>query len=372
MARRPSGALPFLGVGHRPGERCVPGLCAVHAPPPAAPLAWPIELRPLCGDASPPPPVGDRAPPPVCDADLLRKESYVSKTVLEALRRVLFRNVTDEGKPFPFHMERLNAYTHFAGAALVGALLALLYALPDFADAPSDSVLVSRVAAAVSVATFFNSGLYHTLKTVPWLNASLLLFDFVMVFAAFASSGFADVYIYTSGFTLSQWQTAADPLLSCGCVVLFLVARHFFFDKTPLVYTNCSMNILRVEVSDGLHNATRSAATFCVVIQPVLLAPALLRLAGDATGWTVLAIQGGAVLLLLAAGFLERNERPALEEWARSAPSVRSFVMAPVGLCGGMCTGHAVWHAASTAAAVAIVLARELLLVDLERGAGGS
>ena len=357
--RRSSGALPFLGVGHRPGERCVPGVCALHA----TPAKWPVELLPLCVDAA----VGDRGVPVrPCDTGDLRKESYSTEGPGDALRRVLCSNVTRDGVAYSFHVERLNAYTHFVGACVVAALMGMLYALPEFAEAPSTSVTASRVAGFVALATFLNSGFYHVFKTVGWLNAPLLLLDFSMVFASFAANGFADVYIYTQGFAQSAWQTVADPLLSCGCVVLFLTARHFFYDKTPWTYSNCSMNILRVEVSDGLHNATRGAATFVVVVQSMLLAPALLRLAGDAVGWTVLGLQAGALLMLTGAGFLERNERPALEEWARHSEAMRQFVTAPMGMCGGLCTGHAVWHTAATLAAVIVIVAREVLLAELE------
>ena len=266
------------------------------------------------------------------------------------------------------HYERMNAWSHAVGAMLAAAALGSLYALPVFRGGGA-RVVLSRAAAAASVATFVASTLFHTLRTVrsaekPYkasLVATLVYaLDQLCIFASLGLSGAADAAAWVG--PSPGWRTVADPAIAAGVCALFLSLRHAVFDKTPWVYTSCSLGLARFFTYDGMHQATLGAITLCIVLGQFLPAPALAAQADGQVLGPVLGMTIAALLLLTVGQGLDAwGLGVALEEAARRGGVARRLFFLPRS-AGAVCSAHSLWHALAVLALLTNLFAREYLL----------
>lgn len=214
--------------------------------------------------------------PPLCP------NHYVVENHREAYRRVLWSNPTpnqDRSRDVlgpTGHLERANAWTHITACGLFcGYALARVWLI----DQHSLASQLSGISINVSAIVFAVSAMYHVFSAVPGLAAYMRYADIVSIYMAMAVSCVADAALATNDFANVGAQTAIDPLLATTVLGAFFTVRRFLLppDETRTDYFEdaCQLGLYRFQHSDLEHAGLRTGGIVAIIVQWVLLLPAV-------------------------------------------------------------------------------------------------
>lgn len=290
-------------------------------------------------------------------------KDYELESVSAAFGRVLCGR-----KP---HFERCNVYTHLFAALVTGALLAVVHALSYFEQSGGD-VALSRVAGWFAVATFAWSSAFHVLrvldpKKVRNVAAVAYAIDQTCVFISLTLSAAATSAAWVG--TQRDWRTVMDPVLAGSACTLFVLTRHFIYDRTEWTLRYPNLNVCRKFDYDGMHTATSNASALCIGISVYLCVPALYASVADHAASAVVVVSVFGMLVMALGRALEGDTGTHFEDvveaiLAKRPRSTVAVVVSTMRRCGAVVTGHTLWHVLSMLAACLDIVQREVALAS--------
>lgn len=369
MRASPAGGRPFLPLSLRSGASArgrhigaapLPELRGADAPPRAQPLpgSQPGEEGLQC--------IGS-------DDDAYSTHWY------DACWRVLFSNPPQgdavrrarvtERRRVSFlgtngHVERANAWTHVLGATAFAVFAVARPQLP--LDSVSTAGVLSTYTSVVVACTFAVSTGFHTLGTVRWMSPVMRMFDHGAIDVALAVASTTDAAVVTLNFHDVPWQTVADSIGVAVVILCFFMYRRYVLppEDTEVAWGDCRLGLFRVQHADFEYSALRSSSYVVLSFGFVMLIPAALENLSPLASTTIVACNGGALVLLIGGLLLDNvlawpdtlYQDPARRAGQKPLPMCHNRQ------CGCIMTSHAFWHMFSLFSVLTQTIGREIAI----------
>jgi len=269
------------------------------------------------------------------------------------------------------HIERMNAWTHLAGAFIF--LLFAAIRPGTGLDSRSLSGRLSTYTSAVLAAVFFVSTGFHTLGTVRWLAPIMRMFDHGAIDVALAVACTTDMAVVTLDFDDVPWQTAVDSIGVAVVILCFFLYRRIVLppEDTEIAWGDCRLGLFRLQHADFEYSALRSSSYLVLSFGFVSMVPAAWRNLSPLASSTLI-ICNGASLGVLILGLLLDNvllwpdvlyedaakRQTQKPSWALGACHNKS--------CGCIMTSHAWWHVFSLVSVLVLTVGREVAIAETQ------
>ncbi len=266
------------------------------------------------------------------------------------------------------HIERANAWTHIAGAALYLIYICVRPLTPQ-GETESLSGKLAYFALSSYVATFMISAAYHVYSANYVMSAIFRLADYAGIYLSISAGMLSDLSLVSRSLSLASWQAIADVWIAMAILVAFFVYRRALLPihktRRPYMAQKCGLGLARSTNVDLEHSGFRAAAGLTMSLGWVLLIPgAFSALELDCAWFFAGSRFAGTGLLILGMFWDNVLLYPDSYRFDKSAPP--GFLTCTRG-CGCIFTSHAIWHLVATAAIVATTVGSEYVLAHSAR-----
>ncbi len=265
------------------------------------------------------------------------------------------------------HLERLNVWTHVAGALLYAFYIPLRDATPM---GKTDTVS-SRLAAlsyAAFIFTFSLSTVYHVYSANRFWSAVTRLGDYFGIWTGIACGTLSDLAIVANNLRGLRTEAVIDVFVAMGLLVLFFTLRRttLTIEETRLAYmtSKCNLGLSRLTNVDLEHSALRAASGTALSFSWVLVLPLAFRTLETDCAWVFVASRVFGTSLLVG-GMILDNWFLYPDAWFSKdhKPSHCACYSTKPGVCGGWAmTAHALWHIIAVLATVVTTIGSEYVI----------
>lgn len=250
------------------------------------------------------------------------------------------------------HLERANAWTHLAGAAIFFAWFLARPLAYNGSKASTSNSLVSFDVFCVFI-TLFISTVYHVYSPNRFWSAVARLGDYAGIYLSLCSGYLADLSISTVNLRGVPWQATVDVWLGGAIIVAFFVVRRVFLPiedtRKPYFANKCTFGFARSTNVDLEHSSLRAAGGVVLAFSFILSFPgaiynlefnnSVIFVATHAAGVAIL-VMGMAIdnVFLYPDSWKQTDEKPN-----------RCVCYSSREGCGGgwILNSHAIWHLVS-------------------------
>jgi len=271
------------------------------------------------------------------------------------------------------HLERMNVWSHMAGAGAYAAYLGLRERVTPMGDIRSLSNTLAYVSGASLVVTFVSSSVYHVYSADAEWGAYTRLGDYAGIYLSICTGTTTDVAIASVNLTDASWQAVADVWIGMVVLVAFFTLKRFVVPiettRRPYFLNKCSLGLARNTHVDLEHSALRAAAGIAMAFSWACALPAAFDAIELDCAWAIAAARIVATLTLILGMFVD-NVLLYPDRWINNEDAKKPMCLChnPHDVfCGGwVMTSHALWHWVALASVVIYTAGTEYAIATSE------